>query len=37
MFALNKAGAKSQKNAISTDSNLVELVTVTWLKDCLLT
>jgi hypothetical protein len=36
MFSLNKAGATSQKNAITTDSNLVELVTIEWLKACLL-
>lgn len=36
MFSLNKAGASSQKSAITTDSNLVELVTVDWLKACLL-
>ena len=36
MFSLNKAGASSQKSAITTDSNLVELVTIDWLKACLL-
>jgi hypothetical protein len=36
MFSLNKAGATSQKSAITTDSNLVEIVTVDWLKASLL-
>lgn len=36
MFSLNKEGASSSKQAITTDSNLVELVTVEWLKTSLL-
>ena len=36
MFSQNKAGANSNKAAITTDSNLVEIVTIDWLKSCLL-